>query len=189
MRVLFSLPVSLGALLGCAHALPPPQTPCPAAPSPVVAVEPQVVTAPAPELYALRWKLRLSDKVEWSPVTAALHTFSLPRWECALGEVQTDDVRAEGALQIRRARRLACTHVTGVTVQTKLACQVDEASTIVPDARELELALDAVPAVRIGCEPVKVERLELSAGKQSLGAVCVTPGGIAECAGSASTPP
>ena len=181
MRVHVLLPLSVTALLGCARALPPPRAPCPAAPSPVVEVAPAVVVPP-PELYDLTWKLKLSEKAAWAPVAATLHTFSLPRWECALGEVQSDDVRTDESAQVRRARRLACTHVTGITVQTKFDCQRDAGTA--PISRELELALDAVPAVHIACEPVRVERLELSAGKQSLGALCTTPGGIQECAGS-----
>ena len=150
----------LVALTGCAHPAPPPRSAsCPPSPAPVVptpvAAAPVTGALPAP-VRELTWKLRISDRAEWTPVPTTLHTFSLPRWECALGEPQDDGATADSQAPRWRTRRLACTHRSGITVQTRLDCPIEGAA--LPAGREIELSLDTLPPLRVACETVVVAR-------------------------------
>jgi hypothetical protein len=78
-------------------------------------------------LHDVSWQLRSGDGSPWTDAPPALHTFTVGRWECALSEVLSDDVLGADELDLRRTRRLACTHATGATVQTQLACTLHTA--------------------------------------------------------------
>jgi hypothetical protein len=169
-------------------------------------VAPASVPAPPPGLHDVSWQLRSGDGSPWTDAPPALHTFTVGRWECALSEVLSDDMLGADELDLRRTRRLACTHATGATVQTQLACTLhtaraqrqapvsgpgaraqSAASTDVRSAaRELQLQLDATPPLHVRCAPIEVTELALiSRDKRQLAVLCLDPGGIRECAASA----
>lgn len=143
----------LAALTGCLHRAPPPHNgSCPPAPPPVVPTPlaaPRADSLPSPAR-EVAWQLRISEAAPWSPVPETLHTFSLPRWECALGATQSDGATPNSQVLSERTRRLACTHKSGITVQTRLDCPVQD--TAQSARREIELSLDTLPALRVACE-------------------------------------
>ncbi|MET0286529.1 MAG: hypothetical protein ABW352_18750 [Polyangiales bacterium] len=109
-------------------------------------------------------------------VSDELVPFTLGKWECALGKVQMDDAREPAHLRLTRTRRLACTHASGTTVQTSLACEVITGAPA--SARNLPLSLDTAPSLTLGCTPVAVDRVA-----SVLGTLCASEAGITYCAG------
>ncbi|MDB4973836.1 MAG: hypothetical protein JWN48_2177 [Myxococcaceae bacterium] len=93
-----------------------------------------------PRVVVLDWKLRLESHGAWTTPPPSLHAFSVGRWECALGAVQLE--------ASQQTRKLACTHASGATLQTKLSCQAERER-----PRELELSLDTAPPMQLRCEP------------------------------------
>jgi hypothetical protein len=172
--------------VGCVHTAPCTTV---TAPEPSATPSPSAAAPPAPVvLLDVAWQLRSGDGASWANVPLALYTFSAGRWECALGEVLPDDTLTADALELLRTRRLACTHATGATVQTQLACAVhtERAPASRPTAtehtRELQLQLDATPAVHVRCMPAEVQELSLlSRDKRTVAVLCARAGGIDEC--------
>lgn len=166
--------MALSMMTGCVQALPaqPASTPsCPDPPAPPASTRSGSTAA---TLYDLRWQLA----VEPQPAHVLqddLSTFTVGRWECALGKTQVDDAREANQLRLRRSRKLACTHVSGTTVQTALACEVMTGSPA-PAAHALPLQLDTAPPLLLSCDAVPVERLT-----SALGAMCATPDGVTYC--------
>lgn len=178
----------LVSLTGCTHTVPCTVTSAePVAPA---AASSAVVPPPPPVvLLDVGWQLRSDDGATWSEAPPALHTFSSGRWECALGEVLPADSLTDDALELQRTRRLACTHATGATVQTQLTCSLREERTrssrpvAPPEARELQLKLDATPEVHVRCAPAEVHELSLlSRDRRSIALLCTSERGITECA-------
>jgi hypothetical protein len=191
---------------GCAHAAPRAATVTAASP-PVVAAAPH--PQPVPELYDVSWSLRSGETTSWADAPSELHAFTVGRWECALGQVQSDDALAETALEVRRTRRLACTHASGATVQTQLGCALQQVRSVAgpaeprtpdstaPDAhaaaeagraperegtRELSLQLDDSPTLHLRCAPEPVTRLSLLRGDgRPVASLCPVAGSVAEC--------
>jgi hypothetical protein len=124
-------------------------------------------------LHDLRWDLTVGREPARS-VSDELHAFTVGRWECALGKVQMDDSREATQLRLTRTRRLACTHASGTTVQTSLACEVITGAAA--SARSLPLALDTAPPLTVDCTPVVAERVS-----SVLGTLCATPAGVTHC--------
>jgi hypothetical protein len=135
---------------------------------------PPAPASPAPVLHDLRWQLTIGREPARA-VPDELHAFTVGRWECALGKVQMDDAREATQLRLTRTRRLACTHASGTTVQTSLACEVTTGAA--SSARSLPLALDTAPGVTVACAPVAVERVS-----SVLGTLCAGPAGVTYCA-------
>ena len=156
--------LSLIAVSGCMHPGPPPQTAScpPSAPpaAPALATTPASTSTKAEPLPTpareLAWRLRVSDAAGWTQVPATLHTFSLPHWECALGEALRDAPPPNRQGQATRTRKLACTHDSGITVQTRLDCPIEDTAPL--PVRELELSLDTSPALHVACEAKSVEQ-------------------------------
>ncbi|HEX5655796.1 MAG TPA: hypothetical protein VFX59_01320 [Polyangiales bacterium] len=157
---------------GCVHPQPAPPLPAPSCPPVVVPAAP---ASPSPVLHDLRWQLAVGREPAHA-VPDDLHAFTVARWECALGKVQMDDAREASGLRLTRTRRLACTHASGSTIQTSLACEVITGAPA--SARSLPLALDTAPLLTLGCTPVAVERVA-----SVLGTLCATPAGVTYCTG------
>jgi hypothetical protein len=147
------------------------------------------------------WQLRSGEGSAWADAPLALHTFTVGRWECALGEVLSDDALGASELDVRRTRRLACTHATGATVQTQLACtlhtvrappsaldagspaQTPASTDVSSAARELQLQLDATPPLHLRCALSEVAELALvGRDKRQIAVLCLDPSGVRECA-------
>jgi hypothetical protein len=145
VRALLPASLLLFALSACAHTKPAAASttmscvtqPLTSTPSATPATTPAPTVTSKPD--KLVWMLRSGESSAWTAVPATLHAFSTGRWECALGEVQTADAEP--------TRRLACTHASGATVQTRLVCRAAN------DASELELELDRSPALHLRCRP------------------------------------
>jgi hypothetical protein len=180
------LALSLPVASGCVHTAPCPSPAAHARRAPAPAAS---GAGPEQALQDVTWRLRLRTTEAWSTPPSALFSFSVGRWECALGEVQSDDERHDQQLRLSRARRLACTHSTGVTVQTQLRCALQLAAGATEQAgRELELTLDE-QLLGLACAPAPVEQLTLIDGKkQSLGVLCRAERGWRECAGAPAAP-
>jgi len=166
-----------------------------------------------PALYDVTWSLRSGETTSWADASSELMAFSVGRWECALGEVQSDDALGPTELDLRRTRRLACTHATGATVQTQLQCTLHVARTTEPQQRtthgdaqqpqqqqqqhdlsvqqherELSLQLDATPTLHLRCAPQPVAQLALiSRDKRLITSICATPSSLSACS-AAETP-
>ncbi|HEY6881568.1 MAG TPA: hypothetical protein VI299_26260 [Polyangiales bacterium] len=163
--------MALMTMTGCVRGVPPPP-PSPSCPEPPPA--PAAVGSAVPTLYDLRWELSVAQEPA-RPLQDELATFTAGRWECALGKTQVDDAREASQLRLRRSRKLACTHASGSTVQTALACEVMTGSPM-PAAQILPLQLDTAPALAVRCTAVPVERL-----MSALGAMCAAPEGVTYC--------
>jgi hypothetical protein len=159
-------------LAGCVHPAPPAPPPAVSCPEQPLVPPPSPANA-APVLHDLRWQLTIGRDATLA-VPDELHAFTVGRWECALGKVQMDDAREATQLRLTRTRRLACTHASGTTVQTSLACEVITGSAA--SARSLPLALDTAPSLTVGCKPVAAERVS-----SVLGTLCAGPAGVTYC--------
>jgi hypothetical protein len=207
MRIRGPLPSLLLVLCtGCVHTAPATTVASAEPPTSGPPREEPAAPAPVAALQDVTWQLRSGESASWSDAPLALHTFTMGRWECALGEVLTDDALSAEAVELRRTRRLACTHSTGATVQTQLGCtlvrsreragasthgeraRANDTSAAADAARELLLQLDASPAVHVRCAPVEVRELALSSrDRRLIATLCLGPSGIGECTMAAST--
>jgi hypothetical protein len=188
------------ALLGtaCAHA------PAPACPHPPQSAATQAVASTPPAfgfadpaafqeaeplaLYNVRWMLLSGDSGALVEMARELHPFTLGRWECALSAESASDTFGAGRAEVKRTRRVACTHPTGLTMQTELACgfampaRPGDGS---PRAarREARIALGDAPSMTLACEPFATERLSLKqADKDAVAEVCLRDATVATCA-------
>jgi hypothetical protein len=138
-------------------------------------------------LYDVRWLLMAGDSGALSPLPADLHTFTLGRWECALSPEMSDDGLAGGRLTIDRRRRLVCTHGSGMTMQTELACGYELPSPAAMGSparftRSTKIALSEGPALTLSCEPLATERLRvLTKGRVGSVEACVAHGAVEPC--------
>lgn len=145
-----------------------------------------------PTLHDVAWKLRHGEAGSWAETDAALQTFSLGRWECALSQEQRNDVLGPTHLALRRHRRLACTHATGATVQTEVACALHATLAGGSDAaqdteRVLQIRLDTSPTLFVQCAPREVSRVTLLRPDDTpLAELCVQPGGVVACAAASA---
>jgi hypothetical protein len=162
--------ISIG-LAGCMHAAPPAASPGPSCPLVATSAAPASAAA---VLHDVRWQLTIG-RDDPKPLPEELHAFRVGRWECALGKVQMDDTREASLLRLTRTRRLACTHASGTTVQTSMACEVITGAPA--SARSLPLTLDTAPTLTLGCSPVPVERV-----RSALGTLCAGEAGVTYCA-------
>lgn len=146
---------------------------------------------PAAPLMDLTWWLQQGESEVAASVPDTLHAFTAGRWECALGPVGADDALHEGALRLQRSRRLACTHDSGATVQSELACAYTRSAEGLPSVeapRGLTLGLDSLPLLRVTCAASPVEQLSLRAA-QGRELLCAHSGGaIAPCAAAPIAP-
>lgn len=186
-------------LVACAHATT--RQACPAATSADTAqvpahdasslpwVEPSSIASAHEPLavYDVRWLVLTGESGAYASVPPTLHTFTLGRWECALGaEIGLDDYR-EGMATTHRERRLVCTHPTGVVAQSQLACEWHSPSPVRAGSptqakRELHLTLSDAPSVSLSCEPVAIERLPIyDRDRVSSREVCVIAGRVETC--------
>lgn len=150
MRLRALLAHGLLALSGCA-AQPKP------APCVLPAPEP-VPTAPSEPRapFELAFRLRTGSAAD-SVISSEPHAFSAGAWECALGPTQSADEAVPDGTQLRRARRVACTHASGATVESTLGCALRVPTTADQAGeaqRELALGLSSAPAVVLGCDAV-----------------------------------
>ncbi len=159
-------------LAGCVH--PPPPQPPPAPVCPPVRVAQPSPKSPPPVLHDLQWQLTVGREPPRA-MPNELHQFTVGRWECALGKVQMDDARELDQLRLTRTRRLACTHASGTTVITSVACEVITGKPA--SARALPLSLDTAPPLTVSCTPVVVDRVS-----SVLGTLCAGEAGVTYCA-------
>jgi hypothetical protein len=138
---------------------------------------PEVVTEEAApsSLYAPVWQLESAGSLRELPAEA--HPFTAERWECALGPEQLDD--SHEVPRVVRARRLACTHASGATVQTALRCEFDPLGRE-PPPRTLPLTLDTAAPFTLRCTARAAARLEL-VSRDARRALCLTASGVSDC--------
>ena len=188
---------ALAWLAGCAHA------PAPACPKPESPPSGSAVSSPPPALgfadpaalaeaeplalYDLRWTLLAGDSGAIAEVPSTPHSFTLGRWECALSAEQASDAFESGHARVRRERRVACTHQTGLTMQTELRCGFDMPARPAEGSprlarRETHIALGDAPAFTLACEPFATDRLSLMQGAhEPLADVCLVQGAVGAC--------
>jgi hypothetical protein len=149
------------ASAGCAH-------PRASAAQPAAATPSTLASAPCPQLdrtlHDLVWQLSFGERGAIERAPEALHSFTVGRWECALGAVEARDALSGDVLTLERSRRVACTHASGATVQSELRCthRMPGPSELTRAAsRELILTLDTMPPVRLTCEASPVTELTL----------------------------
>jgi hypothetical protein len=172
----------LVATLGCAHAAP---AACPkreASSPPAGSAMPAAFgfadarafsTPEALTLYDVKWMLLTGDSGALTEVPVGLHSFTLGKWECALGAEQSDDALADDRARVRRTRKLVCTHATGITMLTEVACAYAMPSQPVDGSprlarRETKVDLGDAPGVTLACEPTPTERLALYQGERQI---------------------
>ena len=138
-------------------------------------------------LYDLRWTLLAGDSGAVSEVPTAPHSFTLGRWECALSAEQASDAFESGHARVRRERRVACTHPTGLTMQTELRCGFEMPARPAEGSprlarRETHITLGDAPAFTLACEPTPADRLSLVQGAhEPLAEVCLAQGAVVAC--------
>jgi hypothetical protein len=186
----------LFATLGCAHAAPA------ACPKPSAPGAPPGAAAPAafgfadarafgtPEalaLYDVKWMLLTGDSGALTESPVGLHSFTLGKWECALGAEQSDDALTDDRASVRRTRKLVCTHATGITMLTEVACAYAMPSRPADGSprqarRETKVDLGDAPSVTLACEPTPTERLALYQGeRQRVAEACLGNDKLVAC--------
>lgn len=149
---------------------------------------------PGAELMDVGWRLRLAQHEEFRAVPPALYTFASGRWECALSPVSATDTLATGRLRMTRSRRLACTHPSGVTVQSTLGCTLSLPRTPIDDddptlSRTLPLTLSDGAALELVCLPAPTAHLPLhDAAGQVVGRACLDDQQVQHCPSDARPP-
>lgn len=150
----------------CEHAQGPSLSPAVLAASPGW-LDRESLSADEPlTLHDIQWVLKTGNEDSEVIAPREVHAFSLGRWECALGEERRADVFEAPRLTIARQRRLVCTHASGITVQTELACGYEAPSRAAQGApssagRHTELAFADAPVLTWSCRTAKVERLQV----------------------------
>jgi len=133
------------------------------------------------------WRLRLSQNADFQAIPAGLHAFSMGRWECALSAVSALDTVATGRMQAVRTRRLACTHATGITVQSALSCALSLPRTPIDDddttlGRTLSLSLSDAATLELVCLPAQASRLpRYDAAGNEVGSMCLKDERVLPC--------
>jgi hypothetical protein len=186
----------LVATLGCAHAAPA-SCPKPTTPSaPAGAAAPVAfgfadarafATPEALTLYEVKWMLLTGDSGALVEIPAGLHAFTLGKWECALGAEQSNDALADDRASVQRARKLVCTHATGITMMTEVGCAYAIPSRPADGSprlarRETQVDLGDAPSVTLACEPSATQRLSLYQGeRQSVAEACLSGERVVAC--------
>ena len=150
--------------------------------------DPQSLSEAEPlALYDVRWLLLAGESGALTEAQPALHSFTLGHWECALSAEEAQDTFTGGHAQVQRQRRIACTHPTGLTMQSELSCRFAMPARAVDGSprmarREARIALGDAPPLTLACEPFATEQLELVRGaREPVAKVCVRDGSVAPC--------
>jgi hypothetical protein len=194
-RGLLSLTL-LGSALGCAQQA---TAPCPrtaastqaaaATPAGFGFADPRTFAEPeALSLYDVKWMLLTGDSGALTEIPPTLHSFTLGKWECALGAEQSEDALADARARVNRRRKAVCTHATGITMMTEVGCAYAIPSRPAEGAprlarRETQIDLGDAPGLTLACEPAPTERLALFQGeRQPVGEACLDGTGVVACA-------
>jgi hypothetical protein len=191
------LACGFASLLGCAHPAAPT---CPRMDAQTCASEPpripEALGFADPEslneseplaLYDVRWMVLAGESGVLTEVPPALHSFTLGRWECALSAEDANDQFVNGHAQVARTRRIACTHATGLTMQSEVRCGYQIPGPVSEGSprharRESHIALADAPPLTLACEPFVTERLELVHGaREPVAQVCLHAGELVPC--------